>query len=69
MSTEVDRDQKLAHALLMKVGKSQLCRGPDCGQPIFMVRHMNGEFHPYNADGSTHFGTCPNADLFRRSRR
>ena len=42
----------------------------DCQTAMWFVRSKRGKLVPYNADGSTHFETCPFADKYRkRSRR
>ncbi len=46
------------------LGKPDPCRG--CGQTMYWKDHpTTGTPHPFNADGTSHFGTCPEADKFR----
>lgn len=54
-------------ALLKHVGDASHCRG--CSQAIFWVRHANGKAVPYDADGTNHFATCPQAANFKRAGR
>jgi hypothetical protein len=44
-----------------------VCKG--CGARIYYVRTASGKMHPENADGTTHFSTCSEADRFRKSRQ
>jgi hypothetical protein len=54
--------------LLKHVGKPALCKG--CGAEIVFIRHIDsGRFTPYNRDGVNHFATCPQAPLFKRSKK
>lgn len=40
------------------------CRS--CGAVIYWREHpTTHKNHPYNADGTSHFGTCPDADKWR----
>ena len=43
------------------------CR--DCEAPMWFLRSKRGRLVPYNADGSTHFETCPYAAKYRKKRR
>jgi hypothetical protein len=56
--------RELMHTLLSHVGRPDNCRG--CNAPIYFVRHLNGKFTPYSADGENHFIACPNRDEFKR---
>ena len=40
------------------------CRS--CGATIFWVETKNGKKMPINADGVSHFATCPQAETWRR---
>ena len=40
------------------------CRG--CGQVVLWTTTKAGRKAPLNADGSSHFASCPKADEFRR---
>lgn len=46
---------------------SSECRG--CGATIWWIETTRGKFMPINEDGSSHFSTCPKAELFRRAKR
>jgi hypothetical protein len=43
---------------------SHPCAG--CGEPIYWIKTKAGASMPLNPDGTSHFATCPKADLFRR---
>ena len=40
------------------------CKG--CGEYIKWIKTRNGKNMPVNADGTSHFATCPKASDFRR---
>jgi hypothetical protein len=42
------------------------CRG--CGQAIAWARTFAGRSAPLDRDGTNHFATCRDAELFRRTR-
>ena len=43
------------------------CSG--CPATMFMIPHPNtGNLHPWNADGKSHYATCPKAKEFRRAK-
>lgn len=65
--TEEEANKRIT-TLIMSVGEAARCDGPDCGATIYWIRHNNGRRAPYDSDGSNHFITCPNADLFRRKK-
>jgi len=54
--------------LLAQVGKPAVCRGPNCGKGLWMVKHNSGRFTPYDPDGTNHFITCIDAPLFKREK-
>lgn len=39
------------------------CKG--CQQSIWWIKTPKGRAMPCDADGTSHFATCPNADQFR----
>jgi hypothetical protein len=45
---------------------SSACRG--CRVIVMWVKTREGRRMPVNADGTSHFATCPKADQFRTSR-
>ncbi len=49
--------------LVKILGQAGTCRG--CGDPIYWVITKNGKKSPLDADGESHFATCPKADRFR----
>jgi hypothetical protein len=51
--------------LLRTVGDFGECRG--CSAIIWWVTTKTGRAAPYNADGTSHFATCPKSDEFRRA--
>jgi hypothetical protein len=46
--------------------KPSICRG--CGSEIFWIVTKNGKRMPVNADGTSHFSSCPDADKFRKGK-
>lgn len=70
MAHELENQKKILAALLKHVGVRAVCKGPKCQQDIFLVDHKatSGKRTPYNADGTNHFGTCVDRDLFRRGK-
>lgn len=49
-------------------GSGDNCRS--CGAVIFWDKHpKTGRPHPFNADGTSHFATCPNAKEWRGKKR
>lgn len=48
------------------VGDLGTCRA--CGAPMVWIITKKGKKSPMNKDGTSHFGTCPAADRFRRPR-
>lgn len=44
------------------------CRA--CAEPIFFIPRIRQpeKKHPVNADGSSHFASCPHADDFRKKK-
>jgi hypothetical protein len=46
------------------VGEAGVCRS--CRAAIVWVTTRNGRLSPMNLDGSSHFGTCPQSEKWRR---
>jgi hypothetical protein len=68
LADELDRQRKIITALLCHAGRLDICRGPNCGQDVWFVYHVHTKrWTPYNADGTNHFGTCPDRGKFRTS--
>jgi hypothetical protein len=44
--------------------RARACRS--CGAPILWCVTLNDRNAPINADGTSHFATCPDADSWRR---
>jgi len=65
---EAKAAQKRMFFLLAQVGEQSICRGPNCKAAVVLVRHRNGAMGIYEPDGTYHFGTCPDRELFRRSK-
>jgi len=55
-------------ALLSKVGDPRVCRGPNCKANVYMVRHVSGAVGIYNLDGTSHWGTCVDRELFKKAK-
>ena len=64
MIVDLEAARKNIARLLRSVGSVSTCRG--CSQSIVWVKHNSGRSAPYDADGTPHFATCPQADQFRR---
>ena len=50
-----------------KGGEPGKCRG--CGAAIVWVKTAKGKNMPVDADGQSHFATCPKAQDFRREKK
>lgn len=69
MARELERHQKNAINLVRNVADGKgLCSGPNCGKEFLWVVHKNGRRTPYDFDGTPHFVTCPDRDLFQQHR-
>ena len=67
LCVELDRTRKNIADLLRHVSRGEgSCVGPNCGQEILWVLHANGVRAPYNYDGSQHFTTCVDRELFKK---
>ena len=62
----IDKLERAIRAILRAIGDPGTCRG--CNAPITWIRHKNDRAVPYDADGTNHFVTCPEAARFRRRR-
>jgi hypothetical protein len=40
-----------------------------CQQVIHFAQTKTGELHPFDADGRTHWSTCPHGEAFRKRNR
>ena len=49
-----------------KTASPSPCRG--CGAPIYWIETANKRRMPVNADGTSHFISCPKSGEFRRKR-
>ena len=49
-------------------GDRAICRGRNCGATIYWVKTEAGKLMPLNADGSPHWGSCPDVASFKRKR-
>lgn len=49
-------------------GEQGRCRGPNCRATIYWVLTTSGNRTPRNADGTSHFATCPDSASFRKER-
>lgn len=65
LANEVARLRKVIADLVRHVGRPKVCTGPNCKQPIWQIFHEDTKrMCPYNADGTSHFITCPDRELF-----
>lgn len=53
--------------IFKQVGMARPCRG--CGAPMIFLRHRNGNYAPYDVDGTPHHVTCPKVEQFRKKER
>jgi hypothetical protein len=65
---ELEGQKKHLADLLRHVGLPSVCGGPRCKQNILLIYHKatSGALTPYNIDGTNHFGTCVDRELFKR---
>lgn len=42
------------------------CRS--CGEPVVFKKTKSGKMMPMNADGTSHFATCPDAAKWRKAK-
>jgi hypothetical protein len=64
LGNELATARKNMAELLRHAGEQGICRG--CSAEIYWVVHRNKKPTPYNPDGTNHFGSCKNRELFRR---
>lgn len=64
LGNELAEARKRMAELLRHTGEPGICRG--CSAEIFWVIHRNRKPTPYDQDGTNHFVTCRNRELFRR---
>jgi hypothetical protein len=64
MYQKLKQARAITTALLKRVGTPGQCKG--CQRPIVWVRDTNDHGAPYDADGVSHFATCPKAQEFRK---
>lgn len=69
IAQELERTKRIIADLLWHVGERSACRGPNCKQEIVFMLHRNGKLTPYNPDGTSHYTTCPDRDLFSKRRK
>ena len=62
---DLNEEVKRLREIFKHVGKRGWCRA--CKAEIFFVYHIDTDrYAPYDADGTNHFITCPEAGRFRR---
>jgi hypothetical protein len=70
MANDLAAARKIIAELLRHAGVEGVCKGPNCGQKIIFVFHRDtGKLTPYNQDGTSHFASCPDRELFHKSRK
>jgi hypothetical protein len=67
-AAELENTRKRLAMLLNAVGVPGSCLGPNCHADVLWVVHINGRRTPYDPDGTNHFITCPDRELFKRRR-
>ena len=69
MADELARLRKNLADILHYAGEPGVCNGPNCKQGIILMRHMKtGAVGRYNLDGSSHWATCVDREMFRRKK-
>jgi hypothetical protein len=69
MTEELSAQRKIIANLLRHAGTPGVCKGQTCKAEIVFVFHRDtGKYTPYNADGTSHFATCPDRSQFHRGR-
>jgi hypothetical protein len=64
---EIDRQRVIVRDLLSNAGTASNCRGPNCRKEIVFVMHVHTHrLTPYNLDGTNHYTTCVDRDLFNK---
>jgi len=59
--------EQINENILKAIGSVGTCQGQDCEAKAFwVVSPTTKKKHIYDANGTTHFATCPNSDDFRR---
>jgi hypothetical protein len=67
MGREIDTLRKTIRDLLENMGTKGICKGPNCQQEIVFLWHApTRRLTPYNANGTNHFMTCIDRELFQR---
>jgi hypothetical protein len=62
----IEQRNKALKQLFKNLGAAEsTCR---CGATIYFLAHKNNTVAPYDADGETHFATCPHAKKFRKTK-
>jgi hypothetical protein len=46
------------------INKKDYCKG--CGAEIQWILTKSGRYSPANLDGSSHWGTCPKGEIFKK---
>lgn len=49
-------------------GGTSTCTGPTCGRIVYWWLTAAGKRSPHDADGISHFATCPDRERFRRQK-
>lgn len=52
----------------LSAGQPGVCREKSCAAPVVWIVTAAGKRMPCNADGTSHFATCPAAVRFRKKR-
>lgn len=65
---DLEAARKLMQNLLKLVGRPAVCRGPNCGKGLWMVKLNSGSSMPYDPDGVPHWGRCVDAALFKKEK-
>ncbi|HEY1964451.1 MAG TPA: hypothetical protein VGG59_05950 [Acidobacteriaceae bacterium] len=70
MAAKLKAKDKIIADLLRHAGIKAVCRSPRCRAEIISVFHQKSlRLEPYNADGTPHWNTCPDAESFRMELR
>lgn len=66
MTRNVSRTMEILNYDIPAGARPVVCKGEGCKQTIYWIETDAGKRMPVNADGSPHWGTCPDAGRFKK---